>query len=122
MERPPLPLPTIGNSIWTSLARKRSRYRAPFHPVGKPIRLLESLSDLLLIVEYLSEICVNANTRPSPSSLCRHRVALRRFSCRLAATATGRLLFVLVILAHARRRVAHVAVTEHPTPAWTSQQ
>ena len=30
-------------------------------------------------------------------------------------TATGRLLCVLVILAHARCRVVHVAVTEHPT-------
>jgi putative transposase len=37
-------------------------------------------------------------------------------------TATGRLLFVLVILAHARRRIVHVAVTEHPTASWTSQQ
>jgi hypothetical protein len=30
-------------------------------------------------------------------------------------TATGRLLFVLVILAHERRRFVHVAVTDHPT-------
>jgi len=30
-------------------------------------------------------------------------------------TATGRLLFVLVMLAHHRRRVVHVAVTAHPT-------
>lgn len=30
--------------------------------------------------------------------------------------------FVLVILAHERRRVVHVAVTEHPTAAWTAQQ
>jgi transposase InsO family protein len=37
-------------------------------------------------------------------------------------TATCRLLFVLVILAHERRRVMHVAVTEHPTAAWTAQQ
>ena len=37
-------------------------------------------------------------------------------------TATCRLLFVLVILAHERRRVVHVAVTEHPTAAWTAQQ
>jgi transposase InsO family protein len=36
--------------------------------------------------------------------------------------ATGRLLFVLVLLAHQRRRVVHVAVTEHPTAAWTAQQ
>jgi transposase InsO family protein len=37
-------------------------------------------------------------------------------------TATYRLLFVLVILAHKRRRIVHVAVTEHPTAAWTTQQ
>ena len=37
-------------------------------------------------------------------------------------TATCRLLFVLVILAHERRRVVHVAVTAHPTAAWTAQQ
>jgi transposase InsO family protein len=37
-------------------------------------------------------------------------------------TATGRLLFVLVLLAHHRRRVVHAAVTAHPTAAWTAQQ
>jgi len=37
-------------------------------------------------------------------------------------TATYRLLFVLVLLAHDRRRIVHVAVTEHPTAAWTAQQ
>jgi len=37
-------------------------------------------------------------------------------------TATCRLLFVLVILAHERRRVMHIAVTDHPTAEWTAQQ
>ena len=37
-------------------------------------------------------------------------------------TASCRLLFVLVVLAHERRRVVHVAVTGHPTAAWTAQQ
>jgi putative transposase len=37
-------------------------------------------------------------------------------------TVTYRLLFVLVLLAHDRRRVRHVAVTAHPTAAWTAQQ
>jgi hypothetical protein len=37
-------------------------------------------------------------------------------------TAAGRLLFVLVMLAHHRRRVVHVAVTAHPTAAWTALQ
>jgi transposase InsO family protein len=33
-----------------------------------------------------------------------------------------RVLFVLVVLAHHRRRVVHFNVTEHPTAAWTAQQ
>jgi hypothetical protein len=37
-------------------------------------------------------------------------------------TATFRLVFVLVLLAHERRRVVHVAVTSHPTAEWTRQQ
>ena len=37
-------------------------------------------------------------------------------------TATCRLLFVLVLLAHERRRVVHVAITAHPTAMWTAQQ
>jgi len=37
-------------------------------------------------------------------------------------TATYRLLFVLVLLTHDRRRIRHVAVTAHPTAAWTAQQ
>jgi putative transposase len=37
-------------------------------------------------------------------------------------TVTCRLVFVLVLLAHDRRRIRHVAVTAHPTAAWTAQQ
>ena len=37
-------------------------------------------------------------------------------------TVTFRLVFVLVLLAHDRRRIRHVAVTAHPTAAWTAQQ
>jgi putative transposase len=37
-------------------------------------------------------------------------------------TVTRKVLFVLLILAHERRRVVHVNVTEHPTTAWTTQQ
>jgi putative transposase len=37
-------------------------------------------------------------------------------------TATYRLLFVFVLLALDRRRIRHVAVTAHPTAAWTAQQ
>src|SRR6202521_5098508 len=37
-------------------------------------------------------------------------------------TPTGRVLFVLVLLTHHRRRIVHVAVTEHPSAARTAQQ
>jgi transposase InsO family protein len=37
-------------------------------------------------------------------------------------TATFRVLFVLVVLAHHRRRLIHFNVTEHPTALWTAQQ
>ena len=37
-------------------------------------------------------------------------------------TITCRLLFVLVVLAHDRRRILHINVTRHPTSRWTRQQ
>jgi putative transposase len=37
-------------------------------------------------------------------------------------TARLGVLFVLVVLAHHRRRVVHFNVTEHPTAAWTTQR
>jgi len=37
-------------------------------------------------------------------------------------TATFKVLFVFIILAHDRRRIVHVNITEHPTAQWTAQQ
>jgi hypothetical protein len=37
-------------------------------------------------------------------------------------TATFGILYVLVVLAHDRRRVLHFNITEHPTARWTGQQ
>jgi putative transposase len=37
-------------------------------------------------------------------------------------TVTHKVLFVLLILAHERRRLVHFNVTEHPTAEWTAQQ
>ena len=37
-------------------------------------------------------------------------------------TVTFRVLFVLVILAHDRRRIVHCNITAHPTARWTAQQ
>jgi putative transposase len=40
----------------------------------------------------------------------------------IVPTVTHKVLFVLLILAHHRRRVIHFHITEHPTAAWTAQQ
>ena len=37
-------------------------------------------------------------------------------------TATFRVLYVLIVLSHSRRRVVHFNVTANPTAAWTAQQ
>ena len=37
-------------------------------------------------------------------------------------TATFKVLFVFIILAHDRRRIVHFNITEHPTAQWTAQQ
>ena len=40
----------------------------------------------------------------------------------LVPTATCRVLFVFIMLAHERRRIVHFNITEHPTAQWTTQQ
>jgi transposase InsO family protein len=37
-------------------------------------------------------------------------------------TASFKVLFVFIMLAHERRRIVHFNITEHPTAQWTSQQ
>jgi transposase InsO family protein len=40
----------------------------------------------------------------------------------VVASVSFRLLYVMIILAHDRRRIIHTAVTDHPTAAWLSRQ
>jgi len=37
-------------------------------------------------------------------------------------TVTGRMLFVLVLLSHQRRRIVSFNIAEHPTASWAAQQ
>jgi transposase InsO family protein len=65
--------------------------------------------------------------RPQPSQtwrtfLANHLLDLVSIDFFTVPTARFRVLFVLVVLAHHRRRVVHFNVTEHPTAAWTAQQ
>jgi len=54
--------------------------------------------------------------------LANHVPDLVSFDFFAVPSARLRVLFVLVVLAHYRRRVLHFNVTEHPTSAWTTQQ
>ena len=38
------------------------------------------------------------------------------------STLTGRVLFVIVVLSHQRRRILHINTTAHPTAEWAAQQ
>jgi putative transposase len=65
--------------------------------------------------------------RPQPSQtwrtfLTNHVRDLVSIDFFTVPTARLRVLFVLVVLAHHRRRVVHFNVTEHPTAVWTAQQ
>lgn len=62
---------------------------------------------------------------PSPGWRTFLRLHAREFAAMdffVVPTAELKVLFVLVILGHDRRRVLHFNVTEHPTAEWTAQQ
>src|SRR5713226_8493684 len=54
--------------------------------------------------------------------LTNHVASLLSMDFFTVPTLIGRVLFVLVLLTHHRRRIVHLAITEHPTAAWTAQQ
>ena len=54
--------------------------------------------------------------------LTNHAATLASIDFFTVPTLTGRVLFVLVVLMHQRRRIVDLNVTEHPTAPWTAQQ
>jgi putative transposase len=65
-------------------------------------------------------------TRPSPQTwktfLTNHLASAASLDFFTVSTLTGRVLFVVIVLSHVRRRIVHFNITEHPTAAWTAQQ
>ena len=53
-----------------------------------------------------------------------HHHVTDRVSCDffIVPTATFRVLFVFIMLAHERRRIVRFNITQHPTAQWTAQQ
>src|SRR5271163_969457 len=62
---------------------------------------------------------------PSPtwrSFLRNHAEGIAAIDMFVVASASFRLLYVMIVLAHDRRKFVHTAATEHPTAAWLSRQ
>ena len=93
---------------------------------GSP-RILGELRKLGIAVakSTIEKYRVRLRRPPSPSwrALLKNHlpeiVALDFFT---VPTAGFRVLFVLIVMAHDRRRILHFSVTEHPTAEWTAQQ
>ena len=65
-------------------------------------------------------------TRPPSQTwrtfLTNHLVSAAAMDFFTVSTLTGRLLFVVVLLSHHRRRILHINTTAHPTAEWAAQQ
>ena len=57
-----------------------------------------------------------------PTFLCNHANCLVGIDFFVVPTLTFRILFVFIVLHHARRHIVHINVTAHPTSLWTAQQ
>ena len=114
--------PTISHEA-IDLIRKMSlanpRWGAPrLH--GELLKLGFDLSEAT-VAKYM------ARDRKPPSQtwrtfLANHMKDLVSSDFFVVPTVFFRVLFVFVILSHDRRRIAHVAVTEHPTSEWVAHQ
>jgi transposase InsO family protein len=97
------------------------------NPLWGAPRIHGELRKLGIVVSQSTVAKYMRRHQPAPSQPWRtfltnhaHQIAATDFF--VVPTVTFRLLFVLVILGHDRRRIVHVAVTDHPTAAWTAQQ
>jgi transposase InsO family protein len=73
----------------------------------------------------VAKYMVRRPSRPSPTwrSFLHNQVAgFAAIDMFVVASASFRLLFVMVILLHKRRRIVRFDVTEHPTAGWLAQQ
>jgi len=127
--------------FWTKLSRRKIRGRSAVDPKVRALikqmteanplwgapRIHGELQKLGIEISERTVSRLMPEQRKPPSQTWRtfldnHLGELVSIDFFTVPTATFRVLFVLVILAHHRRRVMHFNVTEHPTTAWTAQQ
>jgi hypothetical protein len=105
------------------LIRKMSRANATW---GSP-RIVGELRKLGIEVakSTVEKYMVRRRKPPSPTwraFLANHVKDLVSVDFFTVATVRFEVLFVFVVLAHARRRVVHFNITKHPTAQWAAQQ
>ena len=93
---------------------------------GRP-RIVGELRTLGIEVAKSTVEKYRARHRPPPSStwktfLEQHVKDLMLVDFFIVPTVNFRVLFVFIVLAHERRRILQINVTEHPTARWTAQQ
>ena len=97
------------------------------NPLWGAPRIHGELQKLGIVVSQ-STVAKYMRRQPRPPSqtwrtfLTNHASQIMAADLFVVPTVTFRLLFVLVMLAHERRRIVHVAVTAHPTAGWVAQQ
>ena len=80
------------------------------------------LSALMVLLRSIGLICCGHRAVALENLALRQQLAvLRRTGTRPHLRSTDRLFWIL-LLAHQRRRIVHLNVTEHPTAVWTAQQ
>jgi transposase InsO family protein len=114
--------PAIGTEL-RDLIRQMSRA----NPLWGAPRIHGELLKLGVTVSQATVSKYMLRRRPSPSQTWRaflnnHAKDLVALDFFTVPTATFRVLFVLVMLTHSRRRLVHFNVTEHPTAEWTARQ
>ena len=93
---------------------------------GSP-RIRDELAKLGLIASTATIRKYRPKFRGKPSQSWRtflqnHASAIAAMDFLVVPTATFGLLYVLVVMNHARRKVVHFNITDSPTAAWTAQQ
>jgi putative transposase len=118
----PVGRPSIGPEIAALVARM-----AEANPLWGAPRIHGELAKLGIVVAERTVSRLIAPRQRPPSQtwrtfLTNHLRDLVSIDFFTVPTARLRVLFVLLVLTHDRRRVVHFNVTEHPTAAWTAQQ
>lgn len=98
---------------------------AALSPLWGAPRIHEELGKLSIEVSERTVSRLLRRRRRPPSQtwrtfLTNHVAALVSMDLFAVPTLTCRVLFVLVLLAHHRHRIVHLAITEHPKARWTA--